>query len=105
MYFQIICCFISNCFCYNKLTQHGEICEKRSRRDLLGETTNITSFDRRFCPLTVKDPGKSVFSFVYGRTDLDIATLPETTTLHKALKKHFLQGKEIYNFGGFFFSP
>ena len=70
---------------------------------LLGKDTNISKFARRFQRFTVKDAGRSVFSFVYRADNLAIEDLPEDTRLQVELKKHFLAGKAIYNVGGYFF--
>ena len=72
-------------------------------KNLLGEDSNITKFLSRFNHIAVKDEGKAVFSFVYGKTNPVIEELPEETRLHKAFKNHFLNGRRIYCTGGFFF--
>lgn len=70
---------------------------------LLPPESNILKFARRFNRFTVKDWGKSAFSFVYQTDNPVIEKLPENTSLQRAMKKHFLQGKTIYNVGGYLF--
>ena len=74
--------------------------------DLLGERSNISSFCRRFAPLTRKSAGRDVFSFIFHCPDtanVDISALPENTRLERALKAHYLDGKAIYEIYGYFF--
>lgn len=70
--------------------------------DLLGEGSNISKFCKRFIPLTVRSSGREVFRFAYGNENIDFAGIPETTSLGRALKKHYAEGKAIYDFRGFF---
>ncbi len=74
--------------------------------DLLGEESNISKFCLRFTPLTRKSQGRDVFSFIFHCPDtanVDIASLPESTRLERALKQHYLDGKAIYELYGYFF--
>lgn len=74
--------------------------------DLLGEEANISRFCRRFTPLTRKSAGRDVFSFIFHCPDtanVDLAALPESTRLERALKAHYLDGKAIYEMYGYFF--
>jgi len=73
--------------------------------DLLGENSNIVKFGNRFIRQTGKSGGSAVFSFVFldpGAKD-DLAALPEDTRLTKALKYHYLDGKYIHEYFGYFF--
>jgi len=70
---------------------------------LLPPESNILRFAKRFTRFTHKDWGKSAFSFVYNMDNPVIEELPENTSLQRAMKKHFLSGKTIYNVGGYFF--
>ena len=73
--------------------------------DLLGEDTNISKFCNRFKKITTKSSGMSVFPFVFLKSaaNLDFSELPENTTLERVLKKHYLEGKAIYEICGYFF--
>ena len=71
---------------------------------LVGSESNIVKFGKIFHRFTFKDRGRSVFNFVYKNPNPPIAELPENTSLEKALKKHFLEGKAIYNVAGYFFA-
>ena len=73
--------------------------------DLLGEETNISKFCKRFIPFGVKSAGTSPFGYVfhtYGN-DINISALPEDSRLQRLLKKHYLEGKSIYDIFGVFF--
>lgn len=73
-------------------------------RDILGEDKNISKFCARFDKIGRKSSGRSVFSFVYllpHVTDVDYNALPENTTLERLLKKHYLDGKAIYECYGY----
>lgn len=73
--------------------------------ELLGEEKNVPKFCRRFHPLCVKDAGRAVFTFVFQKpsgAEFEISKLPENTSLERVLKKHYLEGKAIYETFGFF---
>ena len=71
--------------------------------DILGEDKNISKFCARFQKVGRKSAGRSVFSFVYllpNTSNVDYGSLPEDSTLERLLKKHYLNGKAIYeNYG------
>jgi hypothetical protein len=72
--------------------------------DLLEGKGNISKFGNRFIKITKKDKGTSVMSFVFLQKDVnnvDYAALPENTSLERALKKHYLEGKKIYDTFGY----
>lgn len=72
--------------------------------DLLGEEKNISKFCKRFDKVGRKSQGRAVFSFVYLLHDVknvDYNALPESTTLERILKKHYLDGKSIYEIYGY----
>jgi len=73
--------------------------------DILGEEANISKFCKRFTPLTSKSGGTAVFGFVFLKPDDNyvIEELPENTRLERALKKHYLDSKAIYEMHGYFF--
>ena len=72
--------------------------------DILKPESNIVGFCKRFKPLAIVDAGTCVFSFVFGKPNMDfeIADLPETTSLERAIKNHYLGGKAIYEYFGYF---
>lgn len=71
---------------------------------MLGEASNIVKFNKRFKKLTIKCPGRAVFDFVFLQPDnsYTISELEANTTLEKLLKKHYMQGKAIYETTGYF---
>ena len=72
--------------------------------DLLGESSNIVNFGKRFKRASHKSDGKSVFSFVFLMSDVnnvDISALSENTSLQRALKRHYADGKRIYDTFGY----
>ncbi len=72
--------------------------------DLLGEEKNISRFCARFSKVGRKSSGRAVFSFVYLLHDVnnvDYEALPEKTSLERTLKKHYLEGKSIYEQYGY----
>ena len=73
--------------------------------NLLGDDANISKFCKRFIPHSVKNNGRDIFGYVfraYGE-NIDISTLPDKTSLQKALKNHYLDNKAIYMMHGVFF--
>ena len=84
-------------FCASWLLDHAII-------DLLGKDANTSKFSARFLTFGVKSAGVSTFSFVF-RTygDVKIEELPENSRLQRILKKHYLDGKAIYEMHGVFF--
>ena len=84
-------------FCASWLLDHTLI-------DLLGENANTAKFSARFTNFGVKSRGESPFNYVFNRSgDVKIEELPEETGLQKILKKHYLEGKAIYDIHGIFF--
>lgn len=73
--------------------------------DLLGPTSNIALFGKRFTPVCTKCDGYSVFRFAFlmPNNNFTFEELPESTRLHRAVKQHYLNGKAIYTMGGYFF--
>ncbi|MDW7658089.1 MAG: acyltransferase domain-containing protein [Bacillota bacterium] len=71
---------------------------------LLGQETNITRFQNKYSPYPTKAQGKAVLDFVFQKPrDTRSEDLPEDTSLRRAIKKHYLEGKYIYELGGVFF--
>ena len=76
--------------------------------DLMGTDSNIAKFGNRFQRMQYKSDGMAAIRFVFnvgGRkyTSENINEAPENTRLEKLLKKHYSDGKAIYEPHGFFF--
>ena len=73
--------------------------------DLLGPDKNIARFCNRFKKITTKSSGNSVFNYVFWKPDMNfvLEELPENTSLERAVKKHYQDGKAIYGTTGYFF--
>lgn len=73
--------------------------------DLLGPEKNISRFCNRFRKITQKSSGNSIFKFVFMKPDMNFvfSELPENTSLERAIKKHYENGKAIYGGVGYFF--
>ena len=73
--------------------------------EILNKDSNIVKFRKRFRSLTCKSMGQGVFYFIFNKPDMnfDSQDLPETSSLQRALKEHYLKGKAIYELEGFFF--
>jgi hypothetical protein len=71
---------------------------------LLGQATNITRFQNKYSPYPTRSQGKAVLDFVFLKPrDTHPEDLPEDTSLRRAIKKHYMEGKFIYESGGVFF--
>ena len=72
--------------------------------EMLGDESKISSFSRRFHRYAAKSSGKEVFSFVFNcKSTVDPHDLPEETSLHRKLKKLYIEGEHIYGFSGVIF--
>lgn len=73
--------------------------------EILNKDSNIVKFRKRFRSLTCKSKGQAVFFFIFNKPNMnfDVHDLPEDSSLHRALKEHYLKGKAIYELEGFFF--
>ena len=72
--------------------------------DILNLSSNIVAFGKRFKRIAHKGEGTSVFSFVFLQNDVNsvnLDTLPENTSLERALKKHYLDGGRVYDTYGY----
>ncbi|MBQ5771722.1 MAG: DUF5596 domain-containing protein [Clostridia bacterium] len=72
--------------------------------EILDRETNIAKFCSRFKPMTMKSGARGVFTFIFRKTDdnFRLEDLPETSSLERALKTHFLSGGHIYEMVGYF---
>lgn len=75
---------------------------------LVKPQSNILAFQKYFTIFPSEHAhGKAVFSFVYhlnvyGDNEFDCGTLKEDTSLMRNIKKHYLEGKFVHEFNGFF---
>ncbi len=70
-------------------------------REVLGEDSRILRFQQCFT-LEQWDPeGDEFMQWVYGRTDIPYAELPEETTLQRKLKQYLLRGGRIGSAWGY----
>ena len=71
----------------------------RELRDMLPESSNILSFQRRFEILS-EDEGERSCHWVFQTKNEDIPSLPENTSLQRKMKAHFLAGGLIHGARG-----
>lgn len=71
--------------------------------EFLPEGSNILAFQRKFTLYAGESQGKDVFNFVFKLNFKEYKDMPEDTSLQRALKKHYLDGKYIYEYEGIFF--
>lgn len=71
--------------------------------EILPETSNIANFGKMFARFAQKNDGKDALRFVFGIMDdnPDFDSLPEDTSLYRALKAHYKSGKAIYTTSGY----
>ncbi len=68
--------------------------------DILKPTSNILKFKEKYTTYPIKTEGKDVFNFVFNNKFTTYEDLPENTSLQKAIKKIYLSGGYIYEYGG-----
>ena len=70
---------------------------------ILPETSNIANFGKRFTRYAQKGDGMDPLGFIFGvpRENPDFDSLPEDTSLQRALKNHYKSGKGIYITSGY----
>ena len=91
---------------YKAFHCHSWLCDPQLS-EVLGEDSNIAKFAGRFYKIAFKSDGKGVFyhAFAKNRDEVkDVSQLPETTSLWRKLKKHYMSGKCIYEVQGIFFA-
>ncbi len=73
-------------------------------RNMLKPTSNIVYFQSKFMRFPYVSNGTAVFTFLFKNQLIKkIEDQPENTSLERAAKKHYLDGKFIYEQGGCFF--
>ncbi len=69
-------------------------------RELLGEQSNIVSFQSHYEKFPVKSTGQEVFLFVHQKPFENYEDLPENTSLMRGIKKRYLENRPIYVHAG-----
>ena len=71
--------------------------------DLVKKKSNIVNFGSQFLRYPSKSEGRGVFSFLFRKPFKELSDLPENTSLERAVKAHYLEGKYIYETAGVIF--
>lgn len=69
-------------------------------QEVLRESSKITGLQRRFVLFPMKNNGQDVFKYVFGRKPERLEDLAEDTSLQRKLKKLYMEGRFIHNYGG-----
>lgn len=75
-------------------------------REILKPDSNILRFQTDYIAVPIQGIDAPTFSFVFGDltlTPADAPTLPENTSLQRAIKQRYLDGKHVRHGAGFFF--
>lgn len=70
--------------------------------DLLKPDSRLLEFQKPYLRHPIPTQGKDVFNFVFKTrsSDCDLSALPEDTSLQRALKRRYLAGGFLYEYGG-----
>lgn len=70
--------------------------------ELLKPDSRISEFQKPYLKYPIPTQGKDVFNFVFKvpSADCDLSALPEDTSLQRALKRRYLAGGYLYEYGG-----
>ena len=71
--------------------------------NLIKKKSNIVNFGSQYLRYPIKSGGRAVFSFLFRRPFERLEDLPENTSLERAVKKHYLDGKYVYEVAGVIF--
>lgn len=89
---------------YPERNIHGLLCQSwlldPILETILPETSRIRAFGSLFERYPAKSKGESVFGFIFPKK-VPYEELPENTSLERAIKKLYLDGKYVYDYGGF----
>jgi len=71
--------------------------------DLLPEGSGIRRFQSDYLRFPTASLGQAVFTFLFDLTapPAELSALPEDTSLQRAVKRHYLEGRYIYEVAGF----
>ena len=70
--------------------------------DILDENSNILGFQKSYRIYPVPSKGEDVFNFVFKLKFKSFRDMPEDTSLQRSIKKLYLDGKYVYEYGGIF---
>ena len=70
--------------------------------EILGPKSNILNFQKHYLPYPVMTDGEDVLNFVFKMQFTCFHDLPEETSLQRALKKRYLAGQRLYEYGGIY---
>ena len=71
-------------------------------KDVLGENSNIIAFQKSYRIYPTPSKGEDVFNFVFKLKFKSFNDMPEDTSLQRSIKKLYLDGKHVYEYGGIF---
>lgn len=71
-------------------------------REFLSESSNVLAFQNKYTLYAGETEGTEVFNFVFKMQPGENREIPEDTSLQRALKKLYLDGKYIYEYEGVF---
>lgn len=91
-------------FDYKAFYCNSWMLEKRLR-EIMGRDTNITRFAERYHVFPTNSAGRGVFTSLY-RMPVKVSpeTLPELSSMQKAVKAYLCEGNHFYEKGGCFFA-
>ncbi len=73
-------------------------------RDFLRPTSNILAFQNKYLRFPHKSDGRPVLTFLFEKPNIEnLEELPENSSLQRAVKAHYLDGRFIYEPCGIFF--
>ena len=64
--------------------------------------SNIIAFQKKYALYPIAAKGEDVFLFVFRGYRGELSGLPEDTSLQRAIKRMYLDGKYVYEYGGIF---
>lgn len=76
-------------------------------KEILKPTSNILAFQDRYNKFPIQASGLDIFNFVFQKpisnlSEIDLDSLPEDSSLKRALKEMYKSGKFLYEAGGIF---
>ncbi|MBQ9761208.1 MAG: hypothetical protein IJW16_07650 [Clostridia bacterium] len=71
-------------------------------KEILREGSNLLTFQAPYLKYPCRTRGEDILNFVFKTTSTDYSTLPEDTSLQRALKQRYLSGNLLYEYNGIF---
>ena len=71
-------------------------------KEILRPNANLLDFQAPFLKYPCKTKGEDVYNFVFKTKPVAPATLPENSSLQRALKAIYLSGGYLYEYNGIF---